>query len=117
MLLSLSIFAYQGESAAQQQCIAKMTLKELTNASEAHIKKIDKELKAQEDEKMASELIDKGNALCSEGNYTEAKKSYQEARKLSKDLMVKREANDRTRKAAREELRSKKLLKTCNTKN
>jgi hypothetical protein len=120
MIAAAAIFTMMthgfGFSAQQRQC-ERMTVRELTDTADQRIKSIDKVLKAQEDEKTACELIKKGDTLCSEGNYTEAKKSYQEARRLTRDLLVKREANGKTREANRAEARPKRLQKSCNTKN
>lgn len=122
-LISMAALSYAEESARESITVDnsviekeiptyRMSLQRLIQEAEKKLKKIDKEIKNQENELIARELLEDGNTLYSESKLKEAKAKWNEALKITKDPSFKKylkENEKRFRKETADAARLKKL--------
>ena len=90
----------------------RMSLQRLIKEAEMNLKKVDKEIKKQENANLARKLLEEGNALYKEDNLKGAQQKWQDALKITKDPSFKKylkENEKRFKKEAADAAHAKKL--------
>ena len=77
-------------------------LKDIIRDAEANIKRVDDQLKAEDNELGAKEHYDKGNTLYNEGKFEEAGKEWNSALGLAKELEFRKRIRGSLKRAARQ---------------
>lgn len=80
----------------------KKNLKEIIRDADANIKRIDSQLKAEDNERGAKEHYDKGNAFYNEGKFEDAGKEWNSALGLAKELEFRKRIRGSLKRAARQ---------------
>jgi hypothetical protein len=77
-------------------------LKDIIRDAEANIKRVDDQLKAEDDERGAKERYDKGTAMYNEGKFEEAGKEWNAALGMAKELEFRKRIRGSLKRAARQ---------------
>ena len=80
----------------------KMSLTRLIEEAEKNLQRVDAQIKNQEKEKLARELLEEGNSLYKTGDLENAQKKWKEALKITKDPSFKKYIKESEKQALKE---------------